>query len=74
MKVSEIPFEELQIGDRCVAQNGTQGAIIGLHPEGIYGKEVNRYNAVSFKWDNGNISQYFFHEFACEVVEYIGRE
>jgi len=72
MKLSQIPFKNLRIGDKCTSARDTPGIIVGLLLEGTYPNEINRYNSVRIKWDNGNNS-YIFH-MDGDRIEYLGSE
>ncbi len=57
MKLSDKPFNELEVGMLCISAIGTPGAIIDLLTEGIDGV---RGDSIILEWNNGNIS-YPFH-------------
>lgn len=73
-KVSEIPFDELEVGDVCISTRGNLGEITELHPETtkvVAGEPIYRYNDVTIRWKNGNISQAFHID--CDRIDYVGR-
>ena len=65
LNVSQIPFDELQIGQKVIGANGVPGVISNLQPiTEDYRKEDN---LVSFKWENDKESPAIWH-FWCDKV------
>lgn len=49
MKVGDIPFEDLKIGDRVISCDGKRGVIAGLYPVGTTDPFGNKHD----DWDGG---------------------
>lgn len=54
MMLSEVPFEELKIGDHVISKLGTPGTITDLIPIHLSYKQED--NGIFIYWDNGNMS------------------
>ncbi len=72
MKLKDVPFENIKVGDRCISAIGTPGVVTFFDP-----KENGRYKGyIKIQWENGNISDNVI--FLCDVpwlgetVEYLG--
>lgn len=70
--LADIPFENIQVGDRCRSLRETPGIIVLFNPAWDTGREKGY---VEIEWDNGCISKDFI--FLNGVpwlgrVEYIG--
>lgn len=75
MKISEIPFDNLEVGDICISALGNRGRVTGIFPENGrdgYGRNGYRYDTLSFEWENGRMSVVFHMD--CDAIEYIGKE
>lgn len=68
--LSEIPFEEIQIGDKLISANRTKGKIINLIP--IDNASQKEDNEIVIDWENGNRSHCW--HFWCDKVIYLGRD
>lgn len=66
MKLSDKPFNELQVGDRLISALGTPGSITRLIPEGsgVYG---DRHDSIEIMWDN-QVESLVFHLNADKVT------
>lgn len=55
MKLSQVPFDSLSVGDRVISAIGTDGEITKIfrHPHHTDDDELN---FLSIKWSNGNES------------------
>lgn len=66
-KLSEVPFEELEIGDRLISAKYNLGTIIGFNL--IKDDPRREDNMIGIVWDNGKTScQYHFW---CDHVIYL---
>jgi hypothetical protein len=79
VKIKDVPFEDLRIGDKVVSLIGNRGVIAGLYPIGSVtplGGEV-KWNSdwgpeILFLWQSGGCTWSLAgHNFL--EVEYIGR-
>lgn len=69
-RLSDIPFEELQVGDKLISKKNTPGKIVDLTPiEKTFRQEDNRIMIV---WDNGGISIPWHYQGA--YIQYVGKE
>jgi len=64
MKVSEIPYEKLSVGDIIISALNHKGEIVELYPEDDKSLEI--------VWENGNASYAYHHQ--CDKIEYVGKE
>lgn len=72
MKLTEVPFGCIRVGDRCISANGIPGTITSFDPS----DDGRRRGRVWFQWQNGKTS--FSAIFLDDVpwldrIEYIGR-
>ena len=67
MKLSEVPFEKLKIGDKLISAIGNEGYISGLFREGTKDGRFCRYDEIDMEWINGNRSLYVFHT-VCDKI------
>lgn len=73
MKVSEVPFEQLKLGDVCISNVGHLGEIIELIPvEKTFKKEDNEIRVQWLYTGNINKKSWDFH-YNFTHVEYLGR-
>jgi len=56
-RLTDIPFENLRVGDKLIGANGANGKITELDP-GTYHSGGEDYTGwMVIEWDNGNVSQ-----------------
>ena len=69
-RLSNIPFNELQLGDKLISNKNTPGKITGLTPiEESWRQEGDQITII---WDNGKTSNLW--HFQCQYVQYVGKE
>lgn len=75
MKISEVVFCDLKVGDRVRSSStGSLGRICELTYEGekSWIKEKERYDVVTIEWDAGHKSHVFHIQ--TDRIEYIGHK
>jgi hypothetical protein len=72
MKLSEVPFDQLKVGDKLISYIGTPGHITHLVKRGETSPylQKEKEDVIVMLWDNGNVS-YQHHEDLYRV-EYKG--
>ena len=76
MKLSEVPWEQLSLGDKCISAIGSEGFITDLSEIGFSSKRHNppidpeRGYAIKINWNNGNVS--WHPQWCMDNIEYIG--
>lgn len=69
--LSEVPFDQLQVGDKLISAKNNPGVITKLiKKEDTTSKEDNE---ISMDWESGSKSWGLFH-FWCDQITYVGRD
>ena len=69
-RLFDIPFNELQLGNKVISMKNTSGKITGLTPiEESWRQEGDQITII---WDNGKTSNLW--HFQCQYVQYVGKE
>ena len=68
--ISEIPFYEIQTGDKVISAIGTLGIVSEIIPKEKATRQDD--NEIGFEWENGNKSFPTWH-YVLTSVKYIGR-
>lgn len=65
MKLSDIPFSDLSIGDIVIGVNGVEGTITDLIPKHLTDREID--DTIIINWANGNVS-HVWHMWTTKVT------
>lgn len=71
MKLTEVPFDQIKVGDKVISFLENPGVITHFTPD----RCLDKRGWVEIKWDNGNQSKsWIFDDGPClHNIEYIGR-
>ncbi len=70
-KLSDVPWDDLQIGDKCTSARGTPGKITKLEKNDRYVERDHDHYEIEIDWDNGNKSHQ--KHYMMNHVTYVGR-
>lgn len=66
MKLSEVPFSQIKIGDRCVSAIGNHGSVFKLIAFDEKGT-LDDDNSIEILWDHGGKSR-LFHFWGDSII------
>ena len=79
MKLSEIPFDDIKVSDRCISAIGTMGIITLVADRRGYPatRRDGRAGWIKIEWENNNSSEGWYDDgdgtWYWENVEYVGQ-
>ena len=69
MKLSEVEFIKVSVGDKVISKLGNEGIIMEVIP--IHLAHQREDNEFYIEWNNGNKSLCW--HFECNYIEYVGK-
>ena len=76
MKIGEVPFDQLKVGDRvisCTGKHGTIGALYTIDESDPWGNRFDDWGGgILFLWNHQKVGTYGFSGWSESQVEYIG--